>query len=161
MKNYFKFFANLNRVRSASNQRFAVPLLIVTLFVTIGILTISCGGGGSGGTQDDYASINGTWRGFQSCEFLFKGRTAQLTYAPTWSDFGQARGRGYLDLGAVVYQNITRSSDRTWNAEIMILNGTYQSTGYHRCTLTLSVNGNLLSVYCNDANPKTTTLTRK
>jgi hypothetical protein len=94
MKNTFKVKAvrriagNLNRARSASNRRFAVPLLIIAIVAIIGFSMLACSdnsgsntggntGGNDGGNTNKFAGTS--WRGDMGSAGSFDATTWTAT----------------------------------------------------------------------------------
>ena len=141
MKNYLKFFA------------------LVAMFVTIGFLTFSCDGGDKHVNNN---SLEGSW-GRSNCTFVFnsKTNTIDLSSISSGSAWGQARTRGYINLGDSVFRYIKASGERTWTGEERLLGSNYQPAGWYSCTLTLSADGQTLTSFCLNSTTQKTYYNRK
>jgi len=147
MKKHFKFLA------------------VVFLFVTIGILTVSCGGGGdggSGGNQDDYTEIIGNWN-FFGCTLNISGSTGTIPQFPAYGggDYGNSNRAGYLKDGEVVFKELTKTAPNTWTGKLLLLGGTGQKMDFHDCRLNLSNSGQSINVFCKDRSQQNFSMSRK
>jgi len=119
MKNYLKFFA------------------LVTLFVTIGLLTVSCGDEGN-----SHNVLSGVWEGDGIVVTIFKESYGEFTqiYSGGWA---QAKNRGYVRTGDQKFRNIKPSGDLKWSGQLLSYNPSTYATSWYNCTFTIHSNGQL------------------